>query len=616
MNGRILAGKYELLEKLGSGGMADVYKATQLFPQHRTVAIKLLKPEFGQDAAFLRRFGQEAQAVLKLSHENIVRPYDVGLDRDMPFIVLEYVEGRTLKDRISEKAPMTPRHALNLSAQVLDALAHAHDKGIIHRDVKPQNIIINSRGRAKLTDFGIARNTASDTTTLAGANVFGSVHYLSPEQAKGLPVTSASDIYSMGITLYEMVTGKLPFEAESSVSVALKHVQDELIPPIKLNPSLPPALNDIIMKAAAKEPIDRYQSAKAMRLDLMRVLREPSGTFARQAQQKPNIKAKRGIFRIALVAVVALGLFGALFLAARTVLERRAISSTELVPKLVGKSIEEAKNIAKLRTYTIDIIETVTSSEFPGGVVLEQEPSAGTALKNGSQISVTVSAGAFMPRVPMLIGLTLKEAEEALLDAGLVRGDIEYRISDAPVGTVFKQDPAEDTSLFEGDEVQLFISGEPSRNIEMINVTGLSLKRALPLLKDAGFNALRVKLTEAPEAGQEDLVLKQNPAYGESASNANAVELTVSGKLSGLYTADVAFRVDVDEPLTKLLATIPLTLGTIEYERIVYEALLEEGPEQEVSFTAAIGEGGERQMNVYLNNVLTRKTAVMFSHTG
>ena len=161
---------------------------------------------------------------------------------------------------------------------MLDALAHAHDKGIIHRDVKPQNIIINSRGRAKLTDFGIARNTASDTTTLAGANVFGSVHYLSPEQAKGLPVTSASDIYSMGITLYEMVTGKLPFEAESSVSVALKHVQDELIPPIKLNPSLPPALNDIIMKAAAKEPIDRYQSAKAMRLDLMRVLREPSGT--------------------------------------------------------------------------------------------------------------------------------------------------------------------------------------------------------------------------------------------------------------------------------------------------------------------------------------------------
>ncbi|HOF95390.1 MAG TPA: PASTA domain-containing protein, partial [Clostridia bacterium] len=386
--------------------------------------------------------------------------------------------------------------------------------------------------------------------------------------------------------------------------------------PIKLNPSLPPALNHIIMKAAAKEPKDRYQSAKAMRLDLMRVLREPSGTFARQAQQKPNIKAKRGVFRIALVAVVALGLFGALFLAARTVLERRAISSTELVPKLVGKSIEEAKNIAKLRTYTIDIIETVTSSEFPGGVVLEQEPSAGTALKNGSQISVTVSAGAFMPRVPELFGLTLKEAEEALLDAGLVRGDIEYRISDAPVGTVFKQDPAEGTSLFEGDEVQLFISGEPSRNIEMINVTGLSLRRALPLLKEAGFNALRVKLTEAPEAGQEDLVLKQNPAYGESASNANAVELTVSGKLSGLYTADVAFRVDVDEPLTKLLATIPLTLGAVEYERIVYEALLDEGPEQEVSFTAAIGEGGERQMNVYLNNALTRKTAVTFSHTG
>ncbi len=616
MNGRILAGKYELLEKLGSGGMADVYKATELFPQHRTVAIKLLKQEFGQDAAFLRRFGQEAQAVLALSHENIVRPYDVGLDRDMPFIVLEYVEGITLKERILTKGPLTPRHAINLACQVLDALAHAHEKGIIHRDVKPQNIIINTRGRAKLTDFGIARNTASDTTTLAGANVFGSVHYLSPEQAKGLPVTSTSDIYSMGITLYEMVTASLPFQAESSVSIALKHVQDELTPPIKLNPALTPALNDIIMKAASKEPTMRYQSAKEMRQDLMRALREPSGTFARQTEKRADKKAKRGIFRIALSAVVVLGLFSALFLAARAVLERRAISSTELVPKLVGKTIEDAKNMAKLRTYSIDIIETVTSTEFPGGVVLAQTPIAGTALKSGSQISVTVSAGAFMPRVPELVGSTLKEAEEALLEAGLIRGDIEYRVSDAPVGTVFKQDPAEGTSLFEGDEVHLFISGEPNRTIEMISITGLPLKRALPLLKEAGFSSIRVKLTQTPDTQAEDIVLKQNPAEGENASNANAVELTVSGMLSGLYTTNIAFGVDILAPETKLLATIPLTLGNVEYERVVYEALLDEGAEQEISFIAAIGEGGEQQMLVYLNNVLTRKTAVMFSHTG
>ena len=619
MIGEVLSGKYRIIEKIGSGGMADVYKAQQLVSPHRTVAVKVLKTEFQNDAAFLRRFEQEAQAVLVLSHENIVRSYDVGTQGDIPYIVLEYVEGCTLKERIRSQGRMLPRSAINLGAQVLEALSHAHEKGIIHRDVKPQNIIVNPRGRAKLADFGIARNAESTTVTFTGANVLGSVHYLSPEQAKGRQVTVESDIYSMGITLYEMVTGRLPFEGETSVSVALKHLQEEIVPPIMHNPTLPPALNDVIMKATRKQPALRYRSAKEMRQDLLRVLREPTGDFARQAApEKPKKRkpGRRGIVRIAFAAVALIALFGILLLTGQTIKESSTSASTDLVPTLVGKTLEEAKSTAKLRAYTTEVIETVASDAYPSGVVIEQTPAAGTALKAGGVISISVSAGAAMPLAPDLTGMTLAQAEETLLEAGLNRGEVEYRISEAPVGTVFKQDPVADTSLLEGDEVQLFISGEPSRSIEMPDVTQLPLKEALLLLHDRGFSSFRVRLAPSSENTVEDTVQKQNPVQGESAASTSTIDLMITGIGPEIYTANIVFTLDIADADTNILATVPMEIGGVAYEQVVYESVLAAGNAQEISISAAIGGGGEQELILYQNGTEIRRTPVTFSYLG
>ncbi len=619
MIGRVLSEKYKIIDKIGSGGMADVYKAMQIGTLHRTVALKILKAEYQTDDSFVRRFEQEAQAVLSLSHEHIVRSYDVGTEDDLHYIVLEYVDGSTLKECIRAQGKFLPRSAINIGAQVLDALSHAHEQGIIHRDVKPQNIIINARGHAKLADFGIARNADSSTITYAGAMVMGSVHYISPEQAKGRQVTAESDIYSMGVTLYEMVTGRLPFEGDNSVSIALKHIQEEIVPPISIVPSLPPALNDVIMKAVSKQPAARYHSAKEMRQDLLRVLREPQGSFARQkagekAKQRQNTKRKPRtvVWRITALGLVLLALFGMMMVVDRTLLQR-VNATTDLVPNLVGKTQEEAVDTAKLRGYKLEAQEA-ENDDVPPGVVISQQPQKGTELKNGGTITITVSSGAAMPIVPEVRGMTLSEAEVALRDEGLLPGVPEYRISDKAVGTVFEQDPLPGTPLLPGDEVQLFVSGEPSRSIEVPTVTNLTLPQALILLNERGFTAFRVRLSDLDNIRTNTVTL-QNPAPDEIASNTTLIELTSSGIGEDAYSAQIAFTLDVEEDHTQILVIIPVTGSGVPYEQVVYEATLDAG-EQEISFPAVIAKGGEQTLIVYQNGAEIRRTTAMFSYLG
>ena len=279
---QIIDHKYRVIKLVGSGGMAHVYKAINM-ANRKTVAIKVLKEEYRNDKELLRRFEREARATLHLDHDNIVRAYGVGEDNGIPYIVLEYVEGQTLKNLIEESCRLSPSQAIGICCQILDALNAAHNQGIIHRDIKPQNIIINSRGKAKLADFGIAREVTASTVTFDGKNIIGSVHYISPEQAKGEMAGAESDIYSVGITLHEMLTGKVPFKGETTVATALMHIGTPPVPPIELVPALPPALNDIVLRAIQKNPEDRYRSARAMRSDLIRSLSDPNGTFAREA---------------------------------------------------------------------------------------------------------------------------------------------------------------------------------------------------------------------------------------------------------------------------------------------------------------------------------------------
>ncbi|WP_040948595.1 Stk1 family PASTA domain-containing Ser/Thr kinase, partial [Gorillibacterium massiliense] len=266
MIGQTLSGRYEIIEIIGGGGMALVYRARDIL-LNRIVAVKVLRPQFVHDEEFIQRFRREGQSAAALSHPNIVSIYDVGQRGDIHFIVMEYVEGTTLNDLIKERAPLQVEEAVNIASQICDALDHAHSNQIIHRDIKPHNILIGRNGRVKVTDFGIARAGASSSITQTGS-VVGSVHYFSPEHAKGTLAGAKSDLYSLGIVLYQMLTGKLPFSGESPVSVALKHLQENVPEPRKVNPLIPQSVENVILKAMRKNPDNRYQSAREMLADL------------------------------------------------------------------------------------------------------------------------------------------------------------------------------------------------------------------------------------------------------------------------------------------------------------------------------------------------------------
>ena len=271
MLGKILGGRYELLEKTGGGGMAVVYKA-KCHLLKRYVAVKILRPDLVDNEEFVTRFKRESQAAASLSHPNIVNMYDVGQENGTHYIVMEYVDGMTLKEYIRKEGRLTSKEAVRIASQICSALHHAHENNIVHRDIKPQNILINKEGTAKVADFGIARAVTSSTVTMAGANVIGSVHYFSPEQAKGGYVDKKSDIYSLGIVLYEMVTGVVPFEGDSAISVALKHIQEQVTPPGEINPDVPKSIQYIIQRAIEKNLENRYHDAAEMLHDLSQAL--------------------------------------------------------------------------------------------------------------------------------------------------------------------------------------------------------------------------------------------------------------------------------------------------------------------------------------------------------
>ena len=318
MIGTILDRRYRIVELVGTGGMAQVYKAINM-SNRRPVAVKMLKEEYKNDAEFLRRFSREASAILNLSHENIVRAYGVGTHDGMPYLVMEYVEGHTLKDLIEKNGALPVRTSIGITCQILDALSAAHAHGIIHRDVKPQNVIVTDKGRVKLADFGIAREVKATTMTFTGQKVLGSVHYISPEQAKGTTAQEESDLYSVGVCLYEMLTGTVPFKADTAVSVALMHLQDKPVPPIEKKPDLPKALNDIVLKALEKEPENRYRTAREMRTDLVRSLSDPDGTFVNDPESKKqkNTRKKPSVYVLismcVFLPIVLIGVFVLLY---------------------------------------------------------------------------------------------------------------------------------------------------------------------------------------------------------------------------------------------------------------------------------------------------------------
>ena len=611
---QLVSGRYRIKSLIGSGGMANVYKAYDEESQ-RIVALKVLKDEHRGDMEFVRRFEREAQAVLMLSHENIVRSYDVGEDDGVSYIVLEYVEGKTLKEIIKEEGPLSPKTAVNYACQVLDALSHAHERGIIHRDVKPQNVIITPRGKAKLTDFGIARDAAATTRTFAGTNVIGSVHYISPEQARGDNATAGSDIYSCAIMLYEMLTGSVPFSGDNSVAVALKHLQEEIIPPIQVNSKIPRALSDVVVKAAAKNINMRYFTARQMKADLQRSLREPHGKFARIASPRQEHKKSTsiGIGNIALMVMVVLGLFATMFFIARAMRDDENVSNGEyVVPTLVGKQVSEAETLAKLRGFALEVLEYRGSEEFEEGQIIFQTPIVGTKGNEGDVIQVVVSSGSDYETVPNLVGLSVQDAIAQMQDVDLNLGTIEYGKSSLPDGQIFRQEPVAETDTFAGDVVDIWVSGTPGGNSEMPSLVAkpMLLDEAIAALQEAKFARIWVHPETPDTLCTEDTVLRQSPSANVTVPSAVTVELWVCRTDLGPYCSDIVFNIDVTDTEKPVIVTAKIAEGV---EMVLYETTLPVGLQQPVSFTAYLRTGGEYECTFYVGGEEYRRTTARFA---
>ena len=400
MLGKTLDNRYELVEFIGKGGMALVYRAID----HRTghsVAVKILRPEFNQDEEFLERFEREATTASRMSHHNIVNLLDVGQDGEFRYLVMEYVRGRTLKDVIQQKGALPPAVAAQIGIRILSALQHAHKNGIIHRDIKPQNILVHSDGLIKVADFGIARVAGSNTISHSDS-VMGSVYYFSPEQAQGKDVTFASDLYSVGVVLYEMMTGQPPFDGETPVAIALQHISGKARPMSEINPAVPPAMERVVAKAMEKRPEDRYQSALEMAQDLQRALQEPDGTWLGRLPDKKQavaqatgrhqaLRARRKKLLMAVTGIVALLMLILFGFTGSYVYDQ--IVNTTTAPYVLDEQEPSALRLISRAGLRYEIIRVADENHSAGTVIL-QKPEYGTSMRKGEIVYLTISTGA------------------------------------------------------------------------------------------------------------------------------------------------------------------------------------------------------------------------------
>lgn len=551
MSSRLLAGRYELIEKIGDGGMAVVYKAKDKL-LNRYIAIKILRPEFTKDASFVENFKRESQAAAGLSHPNIVAVYDVGREGNINYIVMELIEGRPLSDIIAEEAPMEYRKVIDITRQVASALSVAHKNKIIHRDVKPHNIMITEDGTAKLADFGIAK-AVNDATLSTGSKVIGSVHYFSPEQARGNYVDERSDIYSLGIVMYEMLTGKVPFDGDNPVTVALKHINEEITPPSDLVSGIPPQLERAVLKCANKFQTNRYASANELIEDLDNIefvtkivgnnlFNEASAAVERNRYDsegeeiEDNKKAKKnksGKKKKVIVGVVsAIALLLIMFIAGKSF---GLFGQTKIsVPDLSGMTIEQAEKTASKDGFKLKEGKQVYNSEVAEGRVAQQNPEAGSKQNKGSTITVNLSKGSKAGTVPNIIGKKYDEIDKILKDNGYKLGIVKEVTSTEPAGTVLKQDPEGGTDADKGSKINVTVSDGKGKEQGVVPaLTGKTLEQAKTAIVSAGFEVGNITYNNSDIYGNGYIMYQQYSA-GSSLDKGKSIDIEVSkGKESG-----------------------------------------------------------------------------------
>lgn len=579
MIGKILGNRYELLQCVGEGGMSFVYKA-RCRKLNRFVAVKILKDEFKNNEEIVRRFKKEATAIANLSNPNVVNVLDVGTQDDINYIVMEYVEGKTLKDIIKEKGALPYEVAISIGIKVAKALECAHKSGIIHRDVKPQNILVTEEGVVKVTDFGIAKSM--DSSTIAHTNsVMGSAHYFSPEQAKGTYTDYRTDLYSLGIVLYEMVTGVVPFNGDSPVTVAVKHIQEKAIPPKNINQNIPNSLNDLIMKAMEKDPVNRYQTAKEIIGDLEKIKKDPNITISSKSaedeeqftrvmspvvvpktetnnsepdeddeddddeyyeddedeeenniQNKPqktlnkNKKKSPILMILVTILVVALGITLG-FLGMKKFTEGR---KDVKIPNIVGEKAEDAKS--KLEGLGLKVLEVTEESDQEKGIVLKVDPNVDSTVKSGSEVKLTVSGGEAQIKVPNFAEMNLDSVKRTLKSLGLEIGTVNEEYSDSvPRGEVISQSPNANESVDKGSKVNVTISkGKEIKNITLNipDVSGKSVDEAKSILSSAGVEANAVKGDPAKSEGESGKVYSQSQSGHFTIKQGEKVTITIN----------------------------------------------------------------------------------------
>ena len=559
--GKRLDGRYEIHELIGQGGMAYVYRAYDRI-ENRWVAIKILREELSDNSDFLRRFRNESKAIAVLSHPNIVKVYDVSFGDRIQYIVMEYVDGITLKQYIEQQGEIKWREALYFTVQILQALQHAHERGIIHRDIKPQNIMLLEDGSIKVMDFGIARFTQAETQTMTDKAI-GSVHYIAPEQARGGHINDKADIYSVGVMLYEMLTGQLPFVADNAVSVAIMQMQAEPTPPTRINPSIPKGLEEITMHAMEKNPAQRFPSAADMLEDIERFRRNPEMVFnygdqvdhayargtsiydtagSRQQDYNDNyeyeeeyVRSKNGAKASMVVtgivaAVVVVGLVvGGIFLWNYFRNNTDTNSDEVIVPTFTGMIYEtEIRDNAEYADFEFEIVEGNQPSQ-PAGVVLNQNPQAGMTVKRGKTITLTVNGGTLEQIVVEdVTGDSQQDAYDTLEALGLSPRIQAVADDETAVGYVVRTDPAAGSTVASGSSITIFVSSGPAEEqVTVPNVVGSSLSTAESDLEANGL--VRGSVSYDDESDQpEGTVLSSDPEGGTRVSEGSAVNLVVS----------------------------------------------------------------------------------------
>ena len=635
LEGKIIGNRYEVLEKIGIGGMATVYKAKDNILK-RNVAVKVLRDEFTTDEEFIKRFNTEAQAAASLTHPNIVSIYDVGHEDNLYFIVMELIQGKTLKQIITEDGVLPWKWSINIAIQIASALEIAHKNNIVHRDIKPHNIIITEDGVAKVTDFGIAKAVSNSTITAFGTTI-GSVHYFSPEHARGGYTDAKSDIYSLGVVMYEMMTGRVPFDADTPVSIALKHMQEKPVEPIKLNPSIPYAVNKIIMKAMQKEVALRYSSATEMLKDLNAALKNPDGNTVmpdqniensytqriptiqggekmNQKERKVNafFKKHKKAIMIAIIVLIVILIPVIGFYGTQAILNVGRVKDVKL-PNLVGKTIEEAEQELNKSKLKIEKKEEF-NSEIEAGKIISQNPPfiENYTVKENSTVEVVVSKGTEMTKVPKIIGMEYEEAEEEIKKYNLQAEKIDKVSKTVEKGIVIEQEPAENTEIKAGEKVKIYVScGNGLKQIVTQYVIGKTEKDAKELLTKDG---LEVEVVNEEDTTKENgIVLKQSIEAGKTVDEGTKIIITVN-KIAEIKTGKIdinlksitgGIKLDAEGNEINPEATVTVKVTSAGKEETVYN---EKHRKDTSTIMFDVKGVGTITIKVYVDDILKRQT--------